>query len=155
MPIFVRTAIGSEVRRTRNCRGIYDHLYFHSMKKSFYLFLLLLACVLVLPNATAPTPAPAIKYPKKVDAIIQAKCYGCHSPESRGEKARMKLNWDELATLPEAQQLEKIHMIEAVIEKGAMPPAGFVEKNPDMKLTEDETKRLQKWAMKTGKKLSK
>ena len=125
------------------------------MKKSLYLTLLLLGSVLVLPNATAPTLAAAIKYPKKVDAIIQAKCYGCHSPESRGEKARLKLNWDELAGLPADQQLEKIHMIEKVIEEGAMPPKGFVEKNPDMKLTDDETARLQKWARKTGKKLSK
>jgi cytochrome c553 len=125
--------------------------------KQKILFLLMLAIgALSLPSFNNPNPpAGKIKYSKKADKIIQAKCYGCHSPNGKGEKARMKLNWDELPNLEKAQQVEKLKSIEAVAMDGSMPPKFMVEKDPSKKLTAAESAALQKWAKKTAKKLSK
>jgi len=41
--------------------------------------------------------------------------------------------------------------IQAVVEKGAMPPKRMVEKKPELKLTDKETKALKKWAKRHAK----
>ena len=129
------------------------------MKKNLKILFLLLTSGFLLPafvTSDAPTAAaPKFKMSKKVNAVVESKCYGCHRPEVRGEKARQKLNWDELGNLPADQQLEKMKMIQAVLEKGAMPPAKFLENMPDKKLTDAESAMLKKWAAKSVKKLSK
>ena len=124
------------------------------MRKTFKFCLLFLGGILVLPSFTA-TGDPKPMFPKKVDAIIQAKCYGCHSADSKAQKAKDKLNWDALAGLPKEQLLEKVKSIQDVLDKGSMPPARFLEKNPQDKLTDKETKAFKKWTSKKIKKLSK
>jgi cytochrome c553 len=127
------------------------------MTKKFSL-LFLLACAVALPSFITPNPpfdaGGKVKYSKKVNSIIQAKCYGCHSPNSKGEKARLALNWDELPNLSPVDQLQKIKSIQSVLEKGSMPPKFMVEKDPGKKLTDAETAKLKKWAAKMTKKLS-
>ncbi len=126
------------------------------MKQKILFFLLLAVGALALPSFNNPKPpAGKIKYSKKANNVIQAKCYGCHSPNGKGEKARMKLNWDELQNLDQTQQLEKLKNIQAVASDGSMPPKFLVEKDPSKKLTAAEAAALQKWAKKTAKKLSK
>jgi cytochrome c553 len=128
------------------------------MKNSLKLFLLLLVSAVILPGFISPNPPAAavkVKYSKKVNAIIQNKCYGCHSPQGRGEKARQKLNWDELPTQSPDVQLEKVTSILGVLDKGAMPPKFMTEKDPSKALTEKETAQMKKWASKLSKKLSK
>ncbi len=124
------------------------------MQKTIQLGILLLAAFVVLPGFVADGGS-AFKIPKKVNAIIQNKCYGCHSNESKGQKAKDKLNWDELATLSAEQQVEKIKGIQKVLEKGSMPPEKFLEKMPEKKLTDKESSAMSKWANKMVKKLSK
>lgn len=127
------------------------------MKKNIFLFsLLALGALLILASVAPLVPASIpVKYSKKVDSVIKDKCYGCHSPNSQGEKSRNALNWDELGNIETAMQLKKFQAIEKVLEDGAMPPKRFVEGNPDKKLTEKETKTLKKWAAKLEKKASK
>jgi len=96
-----------------------------------------------------------LKMPKKVDAIIQNKCYGCHSPNSKSDKAKEELNWDELTSLNPSQQVAKLKSIGKVLSEGAMPPKKMLEKMPEKKLTEKETKIMSKWASKGVSKLSK
>lgn len=122
------------------------------MKKTLQLSALLLAAFLLLPGFMAK---PKPYFPKKVNAIIQAKCYGCHSADGKSQKAKDKLMWDDLAGMAKEQQLEKIQSIQKVLEKGSMPPEKFLEKMPEKKLTDKETAALAKWAGKTAKKLSK
>ncbi len=105
--------------------------------------------------ANSPTAAAKFKIPKKANTVIQAKCYGCHSPEGRSDKAKAKLQWDDLADLTADEQLEKMQKIQTVLEEGSMPPAKFLERMPDKKLTEVEKAAMQKWANKTVQKLSK
>ncbi len=96
-----------------------------------------------------------LKMPKKVDAIIQNKCYGCHSANGKSDKAKEKLMWDELTSMNPSQQVEKLKAIGKVLSEGAMPPKKMVEKMPEKKLTEKETKIMSKWASKGASKLSK
>lgn len=123
------------------------------MKKTFQLAALLLVAALALPGFVG-VDATKFKMPKKVNAIVQAKCFGCHSNDSKAQKAKDKLNWEDLATLPQDQQLEKMKSIVKVLGEGSMPPARFLEKMPDKKLTDKEMATMNKWASKLVKKLS-
>lgn len=126
------------------------------MKKAI-LLLLPLFCIALLSATFSPEPSAAkpIKFSKKVDAVIQAKCFGCHSNGGKSDKAKGKLNWEELSGLDQAMQLEKMQLISGVLDEGAMPPARMVESKPEMKLTDQETATLKKWSSKYIKKLSK
>ncbi|MCB0572216.1 MAG: heme-binding domain-containing protein [Phaeodactylibacter sp.] len=126
--------------------------------KHLRFYLILLPALLILQPSGMGGDAPAaagIKFPKKVNAIIQNKCYGCHSNEGQSDKVKAKLNWDLLPTMSASEQSEKLGHIMEVLEKGKMPPARFLEKEPGMKLTDAETAKLKKWAKKTAKKVSK
>lgn len=124
------------------------------MKKSMTYVLLLFGGLLLLPAFTAEGGGK-VKIPKKINSIIQAKCYGCHNTESKNKRPKDKLNWDELTSMPADQQAEKLADIQKVLEKGSMPPDRFLEKQPDMKLTDKETANMKKWAAKMGKRVSK
>ncbi len=99
--------------------------------------------------------APMLKFPKKVDAIVKDKCYGCHSPEGRSDKAKEKLLWDDLAGLSAADQAMKLKAISKVLSEGAMPPAKMLERMPEKALTDKETQVMAKWASKSLKKAMK
>lgn len=122
------------------------------MKKVITASFLFAALTLVLSSFA---PADDIKIPKKLNAVIQNKCYGCHSPQGRSDKAKEELMWDELNNLPAHEQVVKLKHIQEVLKDGSMPPARFVEGNPDKKLTEKDIKAMNKWAAKHIKKLSK
>lgn len=92
--------------------------------------------------------APAL--PADVKAIVQQKCYGCHNAESKNEKGKAKLDWDALEAAKKSKALATMGKITEELEEGAMPPARFLESNPDKKLTAEETATLMAWS--TGKK---
>ncbi|MBK8969108.1 MAG: heme-binding domain-containing protein [Saprospiraceae bacterium] len=124
------------------------------MKKCITVTLFLFCGLLLLPAFTAEGGGK-LKIPKKVDAVFQAKCYGCHNNESKNNRPKDKLNWDTLPSLPADQQAEKLAAIQKVLEKGSMPPDRFLEKQPDKKLTDKETANMKKWAVKMAKRVSK
>lgn len=97
---------------------------------------------------------PKLKIPKKVNAIIQDKCYGCHSADGKSDKAKEKLMWDDLSGLSMSDQAMKLSAISEVLKEGTMPPAKLLERMPEKKLTEKETMVMSKWAAKMGKKVS-
>lgn len=126
------------------------------MKKMLLLGLLAAGLIAGTGFQTAnPLAVGKFKIPPKNNAIIQAKCYGCHSPEGKSDKAKEKLLWDDLAALSPEAQLEKMQKIQEVLNEGKMPPARFLESNPDKKLTDAEKATMQKWADKTVGKLAK
>lgn len=125
------------------------------MQHTVKLAAFVLAAFLLLPAFSTPPTGSKVKFSKKVNAIIQNKCYGCHSADSKAQRAKDKLMWDDLAGLPEDQQLEKMKNIQKVLDKGSMPPERFLEKMPEKKLTDKEAKTMKKWASKTAKKLAK
>lgn len=131
------------------------------MKKMLTFLPVLLLGLLFLPGHSTPdlpeadAAGPKLKYSKKVNAIVQNKCYGCHSPQGRSDKAKEKLMWDDLPTLSPQEQSEKLKGIQHVLEEGSMPPARFLEGNPDKKLTDKEAASMKKWADKMAKKVVK
>lgn len=91
----------------------------------------------------------------KVKPIIDAKCLGCHSADSKNEKAKEKLIWANLSTMDKKAVASTLDEMVEVLEKGEMPPAKFLERYPDKKLTDKEAKSLRKWADKSASKMLK
>jgi uncharacterized membrane protein len=101
-------------------------------------------------------PMPGkFKYSKKVDELVQSKCYGCHSAEGKSDKAKKALMWDDVPSMTAADQAHILEEILEVTEKRAMPPKGMVERKPELKLTDKEVATFQKWAKKMTKRVSK
>ena len=94
-----------------------------------------------------------VSYSAEARAIIDQKCFGCHNPKGKNEKARKKLMWDELPTLAKSAQSKKVNDILEVLDEGSMPPEKFLEFKPEAKLTEGEAKVLTAWAEENAKKL--
>jgi cytochrome c5 len=95
----------------------------------------------------------SVQYSAEVKKVIDSKCYGCHSPESKAQKAKDKLNWKLLPSLSKANQVAKLDEIVEVIEKGEMPPKQFIEKKPGAKLSESDAKIIKEWAKNIADKL--
>lgn len=95
------------------------------------------------------------KYSKKVKAVIDKSCYGCHSDKGQSDKAKDALRWDLMAEYDKAKLVSVLDEIIEVSEKHEMPPEKFLAKKPEMKPTEKEYKTLAKWAEKEADKLLK
>uniref|UniRef100_UPI0040484899 heme-binding domain-containing protein n=1 Tax=Roseivirga sp. TaxID=1964215 RepID=UPI0040484899 len=94
-----------------------------------------------------------ITFPENIQKIIDAKCMGCHKPDARNEKAKEKLQWEKVATMNAEEQAHLVAELFEILEEGKMPPPRMVERNPDMKLTDDETKQLLAWVEAEDKRL--
>jgi len=91
-----------------------------------------------------------IEYPDQVKAIIDNKCYGCHSIQGKLQDARDALIWDSLPSLSKARQVAALDVIIEVLDEGTMPPQKRIEADPDAKLTEAEHNTLRNWAETTA-----
>ena len=85
-------------------------------------------------------------FESRIRPVLVEKCYGCHSNESKGAKARKKLNWDSLNLLTRSQKANKLDDVEEVVSEDEMPPKKFLEKEPGKKLTPSEKRILETWA---------
>ena len=100
-----------------------------------------------------PADAKAVKMPDDVKAIIDKSCFGCHNTDSKNDKAKEKLDLLTLDSLAKNKMIATFKDIEEMIEEDEMPPAKFLEKFPDKKLTDAEKKILMEWANKEAKAL--
>jgi len=91
--------------------------------------------------------------PENVKTVVDNKCYGCHSPESKSDKAKNKLMWDDLNKLSKIKIISTLDAISEVTEKGEMPPEKFLESHPEKKLTDEEAKLLKEWAISSAEKI--
>ena len=98
---------------------------------------------------------PLLTYSDSVKAVIDAKCYNCHSLQGRSEEAKEHLLWDSLPVLSLAKQIHALDKIVDVINDGSMPPKMMVSRNPDAALTEAQSKLLRTWAETTADNLLK
>ncbi|PSL07374.1 heme-binding domain-containing protein [Cecembia rubra] len=90
--------------------------------------------------------------PSHVKAVIDQKCYGCHNADSKNEKGKEKLDWDDFEASRKAKQLATMAKINEALIKGDMPPAKFLENKPEGKLSKEELETLLDWS--AGKKKS-
>lgn len=132
------------------------------MKKSLPTLSALIVLSLVsMAFVLKPTPADnpvlqdqaGITFPEDVQAIIDAKCMGCHKPDSRNTKAKEKLQWASVANMNKEEQEHLVGELFEVLEDGKMPPKKALERRPQMKLTDEETKTLLAWVEAEEKRL--
>ena len=88
----------------------------------------------------------SIAMPDNVKAIVENSCYGCHNSESKSEKGKKKLQFDQLDKLSAFKAVGKLSDIQEVLQKGKMPPEKFLEKYPDHALKDDQKQTLMNWA---------
>ncbi|WP_323756648.1 heme-binding domain-containing protein [Roseivirga sp.] len=120
------------------------------LKTSAVLFALLMISVSFISKPetieiTTLVEQEGITIPENIQLIIEAKCMNCHKPDARNEKAKEKLQWEKVAKMNKEEQTHLIAELFEVLEEGKMPPARTVERNPESKLTDDETKALLAW----------
>ncbi len=128
--------------------------------KKVNLFFILLA-VIFISTAISPNDELSlvndrqdkIELPDNVKAIVENKCMGCHKPDARNEKAREKLQWVKVPDMNLEEQEHFIAEMFEVLEEGKMPPARMVERFPERKLTDEETKILLTWVEAEEKRL--
>lgn len=84
-------------------------------------------------------------FPDEMSGIFKNSCVGCHSDESRG-KAKMFMNLSEWDKLKLRKQVKTGKHITKWVNKGAMPPAAFLEKRPAAALTPEQIKSINIWA---------
>ncbi len=106
-------------------------------------------------NSTTEDTEVAVKIPKKVQAVIDKSCYGCHSADGKSDKAKDKLRWDKMQEYSKEDLVSIFDEIIEVAEEQEMPPKKFLEKKPEVKPTEKEYAALIKWAEKEADKLLK
>lgn len=92
------------------------------------------------------TDSTIIQYPAKIKAIIDAKCYDCHSAKGEDEEAKEELLWDDLTKLSKIDQMYSMDAIIESIEDGEMPPEDYIKKHPEAALSKEEAKQLIEWA---------
>lgn len=106
-------------------------------------------------NSSASEAMEEYKFPKKVKAVIDKSCYGCHSEKGRSDEAKEALRWDMMSEYDKGKLVSVMDEIIEVIEKEEMPPKKMVERKPEIKPTEKEYATLMKWAEKEADKLLK
>lgn len=121
--------------------------------KKHYLFLpVAMAFILIVATSGKfttgnKTTEPVVNLPDNVKSIVENKCIGCHSKDSKSDKAKEKLLFDSLDSLSKAKLVFTYGKIDEVMEEGKMPPEKFLEKFPDKKLTDGERETLKTWAI--------
>jgi uncharacterized membrane protein len=97
-------------------------------------------------TTTMVSDSSVIQYPANIRAIIDAKCYDCHSEKGDDDEAKEELMWDDLTKLSKMDQLYSMDAIIESIQDGEMPPEDYVKKHPKAALSKEEAKQLIDWA---------
>ncbi len=118
-------------------------------------FLVFLFAAFIATASENPAKAKAVDMPDNVKTIIEKSCFGCHNTDSKNDKAKDKLDLKTLGDLDKPKMIHALKEISEVVEENDMPPAKFLEKFPDKKLTDDEKKTLMNWADSQAKSLMK
>lgn len=105
--------------------------------------------------AENPQPLKPLNIPDNVKAIIDKSCFGCHNTDSKNDKAKEKLDLKTIDSLDKSKMIHALKEITETVEENEMPPAKFLEKFPDKKLSDNEKKTLMDWAKNEAKSLMK
>jgi hypothetical protein len=69
----------------------------------------------------------------------------CHGIDGKG-KAKMKWNYEKMSSYSKSKLVAKLSKIEDKVEEGKMPPAKFLRKHPEHKLSPEDKETLTAWA---------
>ncbi len=123
------------------------------IRKSLFSVFMLISMVAF--SAENPSETKAVKMPDNVKAVIDKSCFGCHNSDSQNDKAKDKLNFSTFDSLAKNKMIASYKNMAETLEENEMPPAKFLEKYPDKKLTDAEKKILIDWANNEAKGLMK
>jgi hypothetical protein len=123
------------------------------IRKSLFSVFILVSMIAF--SAENPSETKGVKMPDDVKAIIDKSCFGCHNNDSKNDKAKEKLNLSTFDSLTKNKMIAGYRKMAETVEENEMPPAKFLEKNPDKKLTEAEKLVLMNWANNEAKGLMK
>lgn len=103
------------------------------------------------------TSVELVNIPENVKSILDSKCMGCHSNESKPGKSKSKLNIDKIidGSYSTGKLASKYGKISKSIGENKMPPEKFLAKYPNKELTPEESKILTDWATEQKLKLNK
>lgn len=89
-----------------------------------------------------------VDIPENVKTILDSKCMGCHSNESKPGKSKTKLNLSNIidGSYSNGKMISKFGKITKTLGENKMPPKKFLAKYPNKKLTPEESKVLVDWA---------
>jgi hypothetical protein len=91
-------------------------------------------------------PVQKSALPEAVKKITDRSCIDCHSDASRNMMAKTALNFDGWGDLNNQKKLSKMKKIGDMVAKGKMPPANYLSRVPDKKLSQEEIEVIQKWS---------
>ena len=90
-------------------------------------------------------PAASPQVPVDVKDILKTSCYDCHSNEASNKKAIDALNFDQWDGYKKTKQISKLEAICEVVKEGKMPPEKYLDKNPDVALSDEQKKIVCIW----------
>lgn len=128
------------------------------MGKKSHLILMVIALIFsasLVKATVVPSNQKLPAIPDNVNKIIEKSCFGCHNTDSKNDKAKEKLDFKAYESLDQKTKIHALGEIAKTVGESEMPPAKFLEKFPDKKLTDDEKKILIDWANNEGKALMK
>lgn len=116
------------------------------MKVITGLFLTLLLASFTAIGGEKPTPPDGpVTMTDDVKALVDNSCYGCHNSEATNERAVRDLNFDVLDSLTLVQKIGALNHIAQEVGEKKMPPARFLENNPDKALSDEDIQTLTDW----------
>jgi len=105
-------------------------------------------------NVQTATESETFTIPADVQKALDKACTGCHSSDASNAKAKMKWKVEDLSTMKTYKLSGKLTDMVKEINEDKMPPAKFVDKYPENKLTDEEKTLLVNWATKESEKLA-
>ena len=121
------------------------------MKKQLVVMVAIGALFLFV-QSFCPELPPESVFPDEITSILKTSSYDCHTGEN-SEKALKALNfdtWDEYRTI---KKIGLLSDISKVVEERKMPPAKYLEKKPEAKLSEKQMEVLAQWTETEAEKL--
>ena len=106
-------------------------------------------------NASDVTKTTKFKIPADIQPIIKNSCFGCHNSESKNDKAKGKLSFDQLESMKKGDVVAALAKINEVIKKGDMPPAKFLERFEKAKPSDEDVQKLLNWTSDEANKMMK
>jgi len=86
--------------------------------------------------------------PEEVNKVLETSCIGCHSTGARNEDAREALNFEKWEDYKLTKKIGLLDKIDEMVGEGKMPPAKFLERKPESKLSEKQKELVLHWAEK-------
>ncbi|PIY30628.1 MAG: hypothetical protein COZ08_11830 [Bacteroidetes bacterium CG_4_10_14_3_um_filter_42_6] len=94
--------------------------------------------------------------PENVQDIISTSCMPCHSDQAcwlTRFRPKSKLNFDDLANLTKAKQVNRLLKIADEVKEGRMPKKSYLKKHTEAALSADNKATLINWAEKQADRL--